>query len=174
MLEASMSSRMIKSLPQLSKAVMVAPPQMFFSSGIQCMIVMGMQENEISSAASVLSEHERNQLEQYIKEANDEYYQQQKEETGSVVSFEKRPYTKIGQSLMDLAARQKQDVYQAVSLARRELMISCSSAKPNGGILTPSTAFNRLAKKDQRDKPGELHRRSHEDRHPTVRADICA
>ncbi len=153
MLEASMSSRMIKSLPQLSKAVMVAPPQMFFSSGIQCMIVMGMQENEISSAASVLSEHERNQLEQYIKEANDEYYQQQKEETGSVVSFENRPYTKIGQSLMDLAARQKQDVYQAVSLARRELMISCSSAKPNGGILTPSTAFNRLAKKIKETNP---------------------
>ena len=56
-----------------------------------------------------------------------------------------RPYSKIGQSLMDLAARQKQDVYQAVSLARQELMISCSSARPSGGVMTPSTAFKRLS-----------------------------
>ncbi len=53
--------------------------------------------------------------------------------------------SKIGQSLQDLAARQKQDVYQAVSLARERLMLSCSGAKPSGGILTPSTAFRRLA-----------------------------
>jgi ATP-dependent helicase/nuclease subunit B len=43
MLEASLASRKIKSLPQLSGAVMVAPPQMFFSSGVRCMIVMGLQ-----------------------------------------------------------------------------------------------------------------------------------
>lgn len=145
MLEASMSSRMIKSLPQLSKAVMVAPPQMFFSSGIRCMIVMGLQENEISSSAAILSEQERNQLEQYIVEANEAFYKEQKEQYGSA-DMTGRPYSKIGQSLMDLAARQKQDVYQAVSLARDQLVLSCSSAKPSGGVMTPSTAFKRLAK----------------------------
>ncbi len=145
MLEASMSSRMIKSLPQLSKAVMVAPPQMFFSSGIRCMIVMGLQENEISSSAAILSEQERNQLEQYIIEANEAYYQEQKQQNGSA-DMTGRPYSKIGQSLMDLAARQKQDVYQAVSMARDQLVLSCSSARPNGGVMTPSTAFKRLAK----------------------------
>ena len=159
MLEASLASRKIKSLPQLSGAVMVAPPQMFFSSGIRCMIVMGLQENEISASASILSEHERSQLEEFIEEANQKYYQElysgdkhepndeeQEEKAAEEPADMERPYSKIGQSLMDLAARQKQDVYQAVSLARQELMISCSSPKPSGGVMTPSTAFKRLSK----------------------------
>ena len=145
MLEASMSSRMIKSLPQLSNAVMVAPPQVFFSSGIRCMLVMGLQENEISSGAAILSEQERNQLEQYIISANETYYQEQKRQYGAA-DMTGRPYTRIGQSLMDLAARQKQDVYQAVSLAREQLVLSCSGARPSGGVMTPSAAFRRLAK----------------------------
>ena len=159
MLESSLASRKIKSLPQLSGAVMVAPPQMFFSSGVRCMIVMGLQENEISASASILSEHERSQLEEFIEQANQEFYKEMysgdRHEPDEDESTEKaaeepidmeRPYSKIGQSLMDLAARQKQDVYQAVSLARQELMISCSSAKPSGGVMTPSTAFKRLSK----------------------------
>ena len=142
MLESSLSSRMIKSLPQLSRAVMVAPPQMFFSSGVRRMIVMGLQENEVSSGGGVLSEQERSRLEQYIEEANREFYRRQEAGgTGTV-----RPFSKIGQSLQDLAARHKQDVYQAVSLARERLTVSCSGAKPSGGTLTPSTAFRRLAK----------------------------
>ncbi len=162
MLESSLASRKIKSLPQLSGAVMVAPPQMFFSSGIRCMIVMGLQENEISSSAGILSEHERSQLEEFIEEANQKFYRElyadghfgsedeegkesEEQKTEDPVNME-RPYSKIGQSLMDLAARQKQDVYQAVSLARQELMISCSSAKPSGGVMTPSSAFKRLSK----------------------------
>ena len=153
MLEASLSARTVKSLPQLSRAVMVAPPQMFFSSGIRCMIVMGLQENEVSAGAAVLSEQERLQLEKYIFEANEKYYSQQKTKTGSP-SMEGRPYSKIGQSVMDLAARQKQDVYQAVSLAREQLVLSCSSAKPSGAIMTPSTAFTRLSKLLQKEKPG--------------------
>lgn len=156
MLEASMASRMIKSLPQLSRAVMVAPPQMFFSSGVRCMIVMGLQESELSTSGGILSEQERSQLEQFIEDANREYYKQQNtggmvamdeaEELSESESSEVRPFSKIGQSLLDLAARQKQDVYQAVSLAREQLMISCSSAKPSGGVLTPATAFKRLSK----------------------------
>ena len=166
MLEASLSSKSIKSLPQLSHAVMVAPPQMFFSSGVQCMIVMGLQENELSTGNGVLSDNERGQLERYIEEQNEEYYRSQHEGPTDVNIVEdpttgeltmetdaagnaqnpNRPYSKIGQSLLDLAARQKQDVYQAVSLARKELMISCSGAKPSGGILTQSTAFKRLYK----------------------------
>ena len=166
MLEASLSSKSIKSLPQLSHAVMVAPPQMFFSSGVRCMIVMGLQENELSSGGGILSDNERNQLEQYIEDENREYYKQQytgpddmmlpaenlDTENGGIpdVAGKKaqnlaRPFSKIGQSLLDLAARQKQDVYQAVSLAREQLMISCSSAKPSGGVLTQSTAFKRLS-----------------------------
>ncbi len=154
MLEASLSSRMIKSLPQLSRAVMVAPPQMFFSSGISCMIVMGLQENEISSSAGVLSDLERGRLEQYIEAVNAEYYrnkairnrtEEEGEEGCESASEPPRPFSKIGQSLLDLAARQKQDVYQAVSLARKQLMLSCSLARPSGGVLTPSTAFKRLS-----------------------------
>ena len=163
MMEASLASGKIKSLPQLSGAVMVAPPQMFFSSGVRCMIVMGLQENEISAGAGILSEHERTRLEEFIEEANQKFYSElysggqhkpdaeNDGEEGAEKQTEKpadmeRPYSKIGQSLMDLAARQKQDVYQAVSLARQELMISCSSARPSGGVMTPSTAFRRLAK----------------------------
>lgn len=159
LLEASMAGRMIKSLPQLSKAVMVAPPQMFFSSGVRCMIVMGLQENEISSGAGILSEQERSQLEAYIEESNRDFYLNQGEvgrdsAEGKQTSQDgPRPYSKIGQSLLDLAARQKQDVYQAVSLAREQLMISCSSARPSGGVLTPSTAFKRLAKTIREQKP---------------------
>lgn len=159
MLEASMASRMIKSLPQLSKAVMVAPPQMFFSSGVRCMIVMGLQENEISSGAGILSEQERSQLEAYIEESNRDFYMNHGEDEcdpedgGQSEPDGPRPYSKIGQSLLDLAARQKQDVYQAVSLAREQLMISCSSARPSGGVLTPSTAFKRLAKTIREQKP---------------------
>ena len=155
MLEASMSSRMIKSLPQLSSAVMVAPPQMFFSSGVRCMIVMGLQENELSANSGILSENERSQLEQFIEDANRDYYQRLRMEKENPEMFQDspfhddnpdRPYSKIGQSLLDIAARQKQDVYQAVSLAREQLMISCSSAKPSGGVLTPAIAFKRLSK----------------------------
>ena len=163
MLEASLASRKIKSLPQLSGAVMVAPPQMFFSSGVRCMIVMGLQENEISPGASILSEHERGQLEAFIEEDNRRYYSEQYADdpyepgmwensaagegmpAAGILNTE-RPYSKIGQSLTDLAARQKQDVYQAVSLAREELMISCSGARPSGGVMTPSAAFTRLQK----------------------------
>lgn len=156
MLEASMASRMIKSLPQLSKAVMVAPPQMFFSSGVRCMIVMGLQESELSTGGGILSDHERSQLELFIENANRKYYKKQNggsmegpdesDEPSEAENSDIRPFSKIGQSLLDLAARQKQDVYQAVSLAREQLMISCSSAKPSGGVLTPSTAFKRLSK----------------------------
>ena len=160
MLESSLASRKIKSLPQLSGAVMVAPPQMFFSSGIRCMIVMGLQENEISASASILSEDERSQLEEFIEQENQAFYKQMYSDEGFIPEEDEegqeekvpdatlemeRPYSKIGQSLMDLAARQKQDVYQAVSLARQELMISCSSARPSGGVMTPSTAFKRLS-----------------------------
>ena len=166
MLESSLASRKIKSLPQLSGAVMVAPPQMFFSSGIRCMIVMGLQENEISASASILSEHERSQLEAFIEEANRKFYKKMysgddfdpadeegEEQTATELPDMERPYSKIGQSLMDLAARQKQDVYQAVSLAREELVISCSSAKPSGGVMTPSTAFRRLSKVIEENHP---------------------
>ena len=158
MLEASMSARMIKSLPQLSKAVTAAPPQMFFSSGVRCMIVMGLQENEVTSGSGILSEQERGELEKFIEAENEAYYRSGRkpgpEEDGRPCGSGRRPYSRIGQSLLDLAARQKQDVYQAVSLAREELMLSCSGAKPSGGVLTPSTAFRRLAGIIREQNPG--------------------
>ena len=144
MLEASLASGRIKSLPQRSGAVMAAAPQMFFSSGVDCMIVMGLQENEIAAGPSILSEQERSRLEAFIEAENREYYRQQGPE-GQEGAGEARPYSRIGQSLTDLVARQKQDIYQAVSLARRELMISCSGARPSGGVMTPSAAFRRLS-----------------------------
>ena len=170
MLESSLASRKIKSLPQLSGAVMVAPPQMFFSSGVRCMIVTGLQENEISTGASILSEHERSQLEKFIEASNQAFYRQLfsgdphgaeneaegEEKPAQAPPETDRPYSKIGQSLMDLAARQKQDVYQAISLAREELMISCSGAKPSGGVMTPSTAFKRLSKTIEKTNPGNV------------------
>lgn len=142
MLEASLAGKSIKSLPQLSHAVTVAPPQMFFSSGVRCMLVMGLQENEISSGGGILSEHERGQLEQFIQEENRKYYQG----TGPDQVAEIRPFSRIGQSAPELAARQKQDIYQAVSLAREQLALSASGARPNGGVLTQSVAFRRLHK----------------------------
>ena len=168
MLEASLAAGKIKSLPQRSGAVMVAPPQMFFSSGVRRMIVMGLQENEIPSGAGILSDQERSRLEEFIEQSNREYYRQRAAggrqaaadaETGDGAGSgngnagkaavftpgDERPYSRIGQSLPDLAARQKQDVYQAVSLAREELVLSCASARPSGGVMTPSTAFRRLA-----------------------------
>ena len=155
MLEASLASRRIKSLPQLSGAVMVAPPQMFFSSGVRCMIVMGLQENEISAGAGILSEQERGLLEEFIGRKNREYYQWYSGDPDELEG-EIRPYSKIGQSLMDLAARRKQDVYQAVSLARQELMISCSGAKPSGGVMTPSSAFDRMSGIIRETNPGNM------------------
>ena len=145
MLEASVSSRTIKSLPQRSRAVTVAPPQVFFSSGIRCMLVMGLQENEISPGAGILSEAERSQLETYIETSNHAFYLEAGSD-GHSSGESARPYPRIGQSLLDLAARQKQDVYQAVSLAREQLVLSCSGAKPSGGVLTPSAAFRRLSR----------------------------
>ena len=140
MLEASLAARKIKSLPQLSGAVMVAPPQVFFSSGVRCMLVMGLQENELSPGGGVLSEGERSHLEQFIIQYN-------RENRGGETAgaFSERPYSRIGQSLTDIAARRKQDVYQAVSLAREQLMLSCSAARPSGGVMTPSAAFTRLS-----------------------------
>ena len=152
MLEASMASRTIKSLPQLSRAVMVAPPQMFFSSGVRCMIVMGLQENEISSGAGVFSDREREQLEDYISVSNAAWYRANP--GPALTGAERRPYGRIGQSLAELAARQKQDVYQAVSLARERLALSCSGAKPSGGVLTPSSAFKKLARTLYKTVPG--------------------
>ena len=161
MLEASLSARNIKSLPQLSRAVMVAPPQMFFSSGVRCMVVMGLQENEITSSAGVLTEQERELLENWIGQTNRAFYQDRGDPGANpdapardqLSRAAPRPFSKIGQSLPDLAARQKQDVYQAVSLAREQLMVSCSGARPSGGVLTPSTAFRRLEKAIQSQKP---------------------
>ena len=147
MLEASLAARKIKSLPQLGRAVTVAPPQMFFSSGIRRMIVMGMQENELSPAGGILSEQERTQLETYIGQRN-----RAEEESGA-----ERPYSRIGQSLQDVAARRKQDVYQAVSLAREELVLTCASAKPSGGIMTPSPAFSQLMEQIRKTNPENVH-----------------
>lgn len=148
MLEASLTARQIKSLPQISNAVTVAPPQMFFSSGVKCMLVMGLQENELSSGGGVFSENERAGLEKYIKEENRKYYKWKvyglPEDAAVPEGAESRPFAKIGQSMAEMAARQKQDVYQAVSLAREQLMVSCSGARPSGGILTPSSAFSNL------------------------------
>ena len=146
MLEASLAAKHIRSIPQKSNAVFVAPPEVFFSSGIRCMAVMGLQENELSFPVSVLSENEKNQLENLIQSLNREYFDEMKGVPLTVQDIRTRPYARLGLSQSDQAARLKQQIYQAVSLAREKLVLSCSSARPNGAVLTPSSAFVRLAR----------------------------
>ena len=78
MLEASLAAKTIRSLPQKTSAVAVAPPEMLFSSGIRCMAVMGLQENELSARVSVLSENEKNQLEELIQSMNRAFFDEMK------------------------------------------------------------------------------------------------
>ncbi|MBQ3667819.1 MAG: PD-(D/E)XK nuclease family protein [Clostridia bacterium] len=146
MLEASLSARLIKSLPQLSRAVTVAPPQMLFSAGVRRMIVMGMQEGEVSGSSGILSDNELRKLERCIEELGEETRL-----NGGALSA--LPLGSIGQTPAELAARQKQDVYQAVSLARERLVLSASGAKSGGGVLTPSTAFRRIYEVIKAHKP---------------------
>ena len=146
MLEASLAAKTIRSLPQKTSAVAVAPPEMLFSSGIRCMAVMGLQENELSARVSVLSENEKNQLEELIQSMNRAFFDEMKGVPLTVQDIRSRPYAHLGLSVVDQAARQKQRIYQAVSMAREKLVLSCSSARPNGAVLTPASAFVRLAR----------------------------
>ncbi|MCR4883957.1 MAG: PD-(D/E)XK nuclease family protein [Clostridiales bacterium] len=146
MLESSLSAKHIRSLPQKSNAVFVGPPEIFFSSGIRRMCVMGLQENELSSPSGLLSGVEKKQLEDMVRDLNRQYFDEMKDSPLTLQDLRTRPYARLGLSIVDQAARLKQQIYQAVSMAREKLMLSCSSAKPNGTVLTPSTAFVRLAR----------------------------
>lgn len=156
MLESALASKHIRSLPQKSNAVTIAPPGMFFSSGVRCMVVMGLQENELSFPAGILSQIEKGQLEDVIRSMNTQYFEEMQGTSLTLQEMRSRPYARLGMSLTDQAARQKQQIYQAVSMAREKLMLSCSSARPNGAVLTPSTAFVRLARIIQEVNPANV------------------
>ena len=134
-LESSLATRTIKLLPQRSNAVMIASPRMFFSRGYRLVAVMGMQENESEHTGQIFSDYEIAQLTQCIVRHN----RQQKDAAV-------QPSEWICMSTLDLAAMERQAVYEAVSLAREDLILSAASARPNGGVLTPSTAFKHLTR----------------------------
>ena len=121
MLSASLSAHQIKSLPQTTGTVMVSKPSMFLSGGYAGMVVAGMQQAAAPDSALLITDQERSRLRGEYK-------------------------IDVGFSREDLAARQKQDVYQVVSLARNRLLLTCSSAAPDGSVLYPSQAFKSLSR----------------------------
>ena len=146
MLEASLAGKTIKSVPQKAEAVTVSTPGALFSSGYKAVIVMGMQETEVEDKGTILSEYERTLLESYVQEQNQAYYETwRKTPEASRPPLEKRPFNQIAMSTLDRTARAKQDIYQGVSLARDYLVLSASAARPNGSVLTQSTAFRRIS-----------------------------
>ncbi len=133
MLEASLSAKQLHLIPQKNNAVTLSGPKTTFSSGIPCVYVMGLQENAAPDPSDLISEIEKHDLEQFILHDR-------------TTPKELKPYGRIGLSQMDLAAKEKQNVYRSVSLAKDQLVLSCSSAKPDGSILKPSAAFRKLAR----------------------------
>ena len=119
MLDSALSGRQIKQLPQSADTVTVSKPSMFLSDGYRGMIVAGFQQPGIPGAQGLLTERERSAL----RELN----------------------FSMGFTRDELASRMKQDVYQAVSLAREQLLISCSLSRPNGSILYAAQPFKTLA-----------------------------
>ena len=119
MLSAALTSRQIKLLPQDADTVLVSKPSMFLADGLRGMVVAGVQQSAAPEGRGLLSESERRAL--------------REQEPG------------LGMTREELASRARQDVYQAVSLARERLMISTSAARPDGGALYPAQAFKSLA-----------------------------
>ena len=157
MLEASLTGKAVKSVPQRADAVSVAPPGTYFSSGYRAVIVMGMQETEMDDQGSILSDYERSQLESYVQEQNQAYYDAWRQTPEAVrPPLEKRPFNRIAPSSLDLAARAKQEIYEGVSLAREYLVLSASAARPNGSVLVQAPAFRRICQILKQLKPGNV------------------
>ncbi len=130
MVSSSLEGHQIKSLPQSADTVILSQPSMFLSDGIRAMVVAGFQQASTPLSNALLSDRERRTL------ANKEII--------------------VGFTRDEMASRIKQDVYQVVSLATEQLLISCSASKPDGGILYPSQQFKNLAEKLRKQYPDHV------------------
>ena len=137
MLESSISSRMIKSLPQLADSVIISSPNMFFSPGIQAVAVIGLQDRPASPPAALLTPSECSGLVRI-------------DETGELSSG-------IGMTRREVAAKAKQDIYQAIAAATQRILFSCSAAQPNGKVLTSSQVFRDVESLVRAQHPENVH-----------------
>ncbi len=137
MLESSISAKMIKSLPQVADSVIVSSPNMFFSSGIKAVAVVGLQDSSSSPPTALLTPIECDGLVQI-------------DENGEETSG-------IGMTRREVAARAKQDIYQAIASATERIMFSCSAAQPNGKVLTSSQVFRDVEELLKKHHPENIH-----------------
>ena len=137
MLESSISAKMIKSLPQVADSVIVSSPNMFFSSGIRAVAVVGLQDMPSAPPAALLTPAECSGLTRVDENG---------EETN-----------RIGMTRREAAARAKQDIYQAVASATEHILFSCSAAQPNGKVLTSSQAYRDVESLVKKQHPENIH-----------------
>lgn len=137
MLESSISAKMIKSLPQIADSVIISSPNMFFSSGIKAVAVVGLQDVSPAPPTALLTPVECANLVQI-------------DENG-----EESPG--IGMTRREVAARAKQDIYQAIASATDRIMFSCSAAQPNGKVLTSSQVFRDVEELLKKQHPENIH-----------------
>lgn len=137
MLESSISAKMIKSLPQVADSVIVSSPNMFFSSGIKAVAVVGLQDVSSAPPSALLTPAECDGLVQIDEKGN---------ETSG-----------IGLTKREVAARAKQDIYQAIASATEKIMFSCSAAQPNGKVLTSSQVYRDVEELLKKQHPENIH-----------------
>ena len=137
MLESSISAKMIKSLPQVADSVIVSSPNMFFSSGIKAVAVVGLQDVSSAPPTALLTPNECAGLVQI-------------DENGEESSG-------IGMTRREVAARAKQDIYQAIASATDRIMFSCSAAQPNGKVLTSSQVYRDVEELLKKQHPENIH-----------------
>ncbi len=121
MLEAAISARMIKSLPQVAESVIISSPNMFFSSGMRAVAVVGMQERSSVPPAALLTQAECTEL---LRSVGDDDV-----------------YASIGVTRRQAAARAKQEINRAIASAKERILFSSSARKPNGTVLTQSREY---------------------------------
>ena len=124
MLESSISAKMIKSLPQVADSVTVSSPNMFFSTGIKAVALVGLQDKAASPPSALLTPSECTNLVRAVTDG--------REDSG------------IGMTRREAAAKAKQDIYQALACATDHLMVSCSAASSSGKVLTPSRVYTNI------------------------------
>lgn len=137
MLESAICAKTIKSLPQLADSVIVSSPNMFFSSGVRAVALVGMQDMPAAPPAALLTPAE----------------------CAGLVRIDEKGETSsgIGRTRREAAARARQDIYQAAAAARERILFSCSAAQPNGRVLSPSRAFRDVEELIKKHKPENLH-----------------
>ena len=134
MLESSISAKMIKSLPQVADSVIVSSPNMFFSPGIKAVAVVGLQDMPSAPPAALLTPAEC---------------------AGLIKPDEESSH--VGMTRREIAARAKQDIYQAIASATGRILFSCSAAQPNGKVLAPSQEYRDVEELVKKQHPENIH-----------------